>query len=85
MSLPVWLQDVAAIRDLRRRAEETRGSAQIDFETDVAPLLLREMGCVYRCVLEQRDIPNLNAFTQPHTSEGIQFQLLGRGAAPQEA
>jgi methylmalonyl-CoA/ethylmalonyl-CoA epimerase len=28
---------------------------------------------------------NLNAFTQPRTSEGIQFQLVERGAAPQEA
>ncbi|MGI5192311.1 FAD/NAD(P)-binding protein [Streptomyces sp. CA-288835] len=46
-----------AVRDLRRHAEERRGSTQIDFETDVAPLLLREMGYVYRCALEQRDIP----------------------------
>ncbi|MGI5192314.1 VOC family protein [Streptomyces sp. CA-288835] len=28
---------------------------------------------------------NLNAFTQPHTSEGIQFQLVERRAAPREA
>jgi uncharacterized NAD(P)/FAD-binding protein YdhS len=46
-----------AVRDLRRHAEERSGSTQIDFDTDVAPLLLREMGYVYRCTLEQRDIP----------------------------
>ncbi|MEU4846748.1 FAD/NAD(P)-binding protein [Streptomyces gilvosporeus] len=53
-----------AVRDLRRNAETTRGTTQIDFEAEAVPLLLREMGYVHRSTREQRDIaPEQYEFT----------------------
>ncbi|MFT9480349.1 FAD/NAD(P)-binding domain-containing protein [Streptomyces sp. 11-1-2] len=53
-----------AIRGLREHAERERGSTQVDFEAEAVPLLLREMGYVYRSTLEQRHIrPDQYEFT----------------------
>jgi uncharacterized NAD(P)/FAD-binding protein YdhS len=38
-----------AIRDLRVQAMRHRGSAQLDFDREVLPLLMKEMGFAYRC------------------------------------
>ncbi|MFI6054536.1 FAD/NAD(P)-binding protein [Streptomyces violascens] len=45
-----------AVRDLRARAERMYGTPQVDFEAELVPLLLREMGYVYRTTAEQRHI-----------------------------
>ncbi len=38
-----------AVRDLRIQAQRERASAQLDFDRDLLPLLLKEMGFAYRC------------------------------------
>lgn len=38
-----------AVRDLRAQALRERASAQLDFDRDLLPLLLKEMGFAYRC------------------------------------
>lgn len=38
-----------AVRDLRAQAVRQRASAQLDFDRDLLPLLLKEMGYAYRC------------------------------------
>lgn len=47
-----------AVRELRQRAERTRGSSQLDLEKEVLPMLLREMGYAYRTTIEQRLTPS---------------------------
>ncbi len=46
-----------AVERLKNQAERTRGSRQLDFEEEVLPLLLVEMGYAYRSAKEQRNIP----------------------------
>ncbi|MFI6685550.1 FAD/NAD(P)-binding protein [Streptomyces sp. NPDC050485] len=70
-----------AVRDLRRQAEQTRGIPQIDFETELVPLLLRELGYVYRTTSEQRHIePDEYEFGAPDQAAiaGIIDPLLGK-------
>lgn len=38
-----------AVRDLRIQAQRERASAQLDFERELLPLMLKEMGYAYRC------------------------------------
>ena len=70
-----------AIRELRRQAEAARGTRQLHFEDEVLPLLLREMGYVYRTALEQRAItPEAYEFTaeDQRALAGILDPLNGR-------
>ncbi|RSZ55466.1 hypothetical protein HF313_04345 [Massilia atriviolacea] len=40
-----------AVRALRQHAQRERGSAQLDFDRELLPLLMREMGYAWRCAL----------------------------------
>lgn len=53
-----------------RRLRSATGVTQLDFETDVVPLLLREMGYAYRCAVERREVP----------PDGYEFPPDDRGA-----
>lgn len=46
-----------AVRELQQWAKRTRGSSHLDFDEEVLPLLLREMGYAYRTTLDRRRIP----------------------------
>lgn len=71
-----------AARMLRRRA-----GGQLDFDADVLPLLLREMGYAYRMSVEQREIPPHEYEFGPEDRrviEAIIDPLCGREFADQE-
>jgi uncharacterized NAD(P)/FAD-binding protein YdhS len=46
-----------AVRSLRARASVARGTPQLDFEREVLPLLVRELGYAYRTTRDGIDIP----------------------------
>ncbi|QMU71603.1 FAD/NAD(P)-binding protein [Streptacidiphilus sp. P02-A3a] len=46
-----------AVAALRREARRRRGTPQLDFDQELLPLLLRELGYVWRSTLEQRHVP----------------------------
>lgn len=46
-----------AVAALRREARRRRGTAQLDFDHELLPLLLRELGYVWRSTVERRHIP----------------------------
>jgi uncharacterized NAD(P)/FAD-binding protein YdhS len=46
-----------AVQRLKKRATSCRKGGQLDFEAEVLPLLLREMGYAYRTATEQRYLP----------------------------
>lgn len=56
-------------------------AVEIDEEIATAMQAVRGLGVDFVAPEPVAIDGNLNAFTQPHTSEGIQFQLVERGAA----
>ncbi|MBC3840384.1 hypothetical protein GXW82_09620 [Streptacidiphilus sp. 4-A2] len=77
-----------AVRSLRERATRLRNDPRLDFEEEVLPLLLREMGYAYRMAEEQRVIPPEEYDLTPddrRAVEDIIDPLRGREFASQEA
>jgi FAD-NAD(P)-binding len=60
-----------AVERLKERAERERGSRQLDFEQEVLPLLLHEMGYAYRTAKEQRHIPAQEYEFGPEDQEAV--------------
>ncbi|OLZ62607.1 hypothetical protein AV521_41545 [Streptomyces sp. IMTB 2501] len=76
-----------AVAALRQEAQRTRGTQQLDFDREVLPLLLREMGYAWRTTLEKRPVPPQEyTFGDEDRAavEAILDPLAGRGFASAE-
>lgn len=73
-----------AIRDLRVQATRHRGSAQLDFDRELLPLIMKEMGFAYRCA-EDRQAPDPVWYNlgdcERRAIEQLLFPLRGRSFA----
>ncbi|MCE3606780.1 FAD/NAD(P)-binding protein [Massilia sp. P8910] len=73
-----------AVRALRQQAQRERGSSQLDFDRELLPLLMKEMGCAWRGALG-RPVP-VGAAYEPGAEEraaldAMLFPLQGRNFA----
>ncbi|MDH6579945.1 FAD/NAD(P)-binding domain-containing protein [Kitasatospora sp. MAP5-34] len=77
-----------AVRRLKEQAVDRRNDPRLDFEEEVLPLLLREMGYAYRTAREQRPIPPEEYDLTPAERRAIEAvidPLSGREFANQDA
>ncbi|MDQ1814672.1 FAD/NAD(P)-binding protein [Massilia sp. CCM 9210] len=73
-----------AVRTLRQQAQRERGSPQLDFDRELLPLLMQEMGCAWRSALG-RPVPEGTAYElgaeERAALEAMLFPLQGRSFA----